>query len=89
MRGKVGISLVAVVCLVAAGLYLSPAALGKVEQLVGVKQAASTDKQTAAADKPAKDAARSASIVSAVTSTADFPVRRYAIGFVSFGSLIT
>jgi multidrug efflux system membrane fusion protein len=87
MRGKVGTSLVAVACLVAAGLYLSPDALDKVEQFIGTKPA-STGKQTAAADRPATNAARSASIVSATASTAEFPIRRYAIGFVSSPAVV-
>jgi multidrug efflux system membrane fusion protein len=83
MRGKVILSLLAVACLAAAGLYLSPDALGKFQQIIGQKQAAAPNKPAAASDKQTANAARSASILSAVASTADFPVRRYAIGFVS------
>ncbi|MBZ9994646.1 efflux RND transporter periplasmic adaptor subunit [Mesorhizobium sp. BH1-1-4] len=92
MRGKVILSLLAVVCIGAGWLYLSPDALNKAQQLLGTKQVAATDK--AAADKPAAgdkaggNGARSASIVSATATTADFPIRRYAIGFVSSPAVV-
>ncbi|TGR25999.1 MULTISPECIES: efflux RND transporter periplasmic adaptor subunit [unclassified Mesorhizobium] len=94
MRGKVALSLLAVACAGAAWLYLSPDALNKAQQLIGTKQVAATDKP--AADKPAggkqasggNGGARSASIVSATATTADFPIRRYAIGFVSSPAVV-
>ncbi|BCG72640.1 hemolysin D [Mesorhizobium sp. 113-1-2] len=99
MRGKVILSLLAIACAGAAWLYLSPDALGKVQQLIGVKQVATSDK--AATDKQAAggqaaggkqgaggNGARSASIVSAMATTADFPIRRYAIGFVSSPAVV-
>ncbi|WP_136620240.1 MULTISPECIES: efflux RND transporter periplasmic adaptor subunit [Mesorhizobium] len=90
MRGKVGLSLLAVACLAgAAWFYVSPDALGKVQQLVGVKQVAASDKPAAGSDKKGASAARSASILSAVASTADFPIRRYAIGFVSSPAVVS
>ncbi|RUY14708.1 efflux RND transporter periplasmic adaptor subunit, partial [Mesorhizobium sp. M7A.F.Ca.CA.004.12.1.1] len=71
MRGKVVLSLLAVACLGAAGwLYLSPDALGRVQQVIGAKQVAAPDKQAAASDKKADNAGRSVSILSAVASTA-------------------
>ncbi|RWC45272.1 MAG: efflux RND transporter periplasmic adaptor subunit [Mesorhizobium sp.] len=89
MRGKVVLSLLAVACMGAAGwLYLSPDTLGKVQQLVGAKQVAASDKPAAGSDKKAASASRSASILSAVASTADFPIRRYAIGFVSSPAVV-
>ncbi|RUU10741.1 efflux RND transporter periplasmic adaptor subunit, partial [Mesorhizobium sp. M7A.T.Ca.TU.009.01.3.2] len=89
MRGKVVLSLLAVACLGAAGwLYLSPDALGRVQKVIGAKQVAAPDKQAAASDKKADNAGRSASILSAVASTADFPIRRYAIGFVSSPAVV-
>lgn len=94
IRGKAILSLLAVACAGAAWLYLSPDTLGKVEQLVGVKPVAvagksATDKP-AAGDKQASGGggARSASIVSATATTADFPIRRYAIGFVSSPAVV-
>lgn len=94
MRGKVLLSLLAIACAGAAWLYLSPEALNKAQQLIGTKQVAATDKP--AADKPAggkqasggNGGARSASIVSATATTADFPIRRYAIGFVSSPAVV-
>jgi membrane fusion protein, multidrug efflux system len=90
MRGKVVLSVLAVACLAAAAwLYLSPNTLGKVQQLIGGKQIAASDKPAAPSDNQAANAARSASILSAVASTADFPVRRYAIGFVSSPAVVS
>ncbi|KAA3452611.1 efflux RND transporter periplasmic adaptor subunit [Mesorhizobium sp. SARCC-RB16n] len=93
MRGKVILSLLAVACVGAAWLYLSPDALNKAQQIIGAKQVAATDKP--AVDKPAGgkqtgggNGARSASIVSATATTADFPIRRYAIGFVSSPAVV-
>ncbi|RWE05492.1 MAG: efflux RND transporter periplasmic adaptor subunit, partial [Mesorhizobium sp.] len=99
MRGKIAFAVVAVACLAGAGLYysptmLAPTMLARVQQLISGKQAdasdktASGDKTAGAPDNAKGDNAkgggpRSASIVSAVATTADFPIRRYAIGFVS------
>jgi len=48
-------------------------------------------KQTAEPDKSGKgkNAARSASVLAATTSTADFPIRRYAIGFISSPAVVS
>lgn len=91
MRGKILFAVIAVACLAGAGLYLSPTAMGKVQQLISGKQPAAADKTAKASDKPAAGAngARSASIVSATASTADFPIRRYAIGFVSSPAVVS
>ncbi|MBZ9732467.1 efflux RND transporter periplasmic adaptor subunit [Mesorhizobium sp. CA18] len=96
MRGKIAFAVVAVAGLAGAGLYLSPTTSAKVQQLISGKQAsvaatdktASGDKAAGAPDNAKSDNAkgggpRSASIVSATATTADFPIRRYAIGFVS------
>jgi multidrug efflux system membrane fusion protein len=99
IRGKAILSLLAVACVGAAWLYLSPDTLGKVQQMIGVKQIAASDKAAtdkqaaggqAAGDKQASggSGARSASIVSAAATTADFPIRRYAIGFVSSPAVV-
>ncbi|WFP73424.1 efflux RND transporter periplasmic adaptor subunit [Mesorhizobium sp. WSM4906] len=92
MRGKIATTVVALACLAGAGLYLSPATMGKVRQLISGQQA-----DAASADKTAKASGnqkggggpRSASIVSATATTADFPIRRYAIGFVSSPSVVS
>ncbi|MEI9401469.1 efflux RND transporter periplasmic adaptor subunit [Mesorhizobium argentiipisi] len=91
MRGKIAFAVVAAACLAGAGLYLSPTTLAKVQQLISGKQAdvatadktASGDKAAGASDNAKSSGPRSASIVSATATTADFPIRRYAIGFVS------
>ncbi|RWP59682.1 efflux RND transporter periplasmic adaptor subunit [Mesorhizobium sp.] len=83
MRGKIVLAMLAVACLVTAGLYLSPAATDKVRQILSAGQAA-PDKPAAAAN-----AARATAVVAATASTADFPIRRYAIGFVSSPAVVS
>src|SRR5690349_19648090 len=102
MRGKIAFAVLAVAaCLAGARLYYSPTTLARVQQLISGKQAdaTATDK-TGSGDKTAKASdnskgdnakgggARSASIVSATATTADFPIRRYAIGFVSSPAVV-
>ncbi|TJV08403.1 MAG: efflux RND transporter periplasmic adaptor subunit, partial [Mesorhizobium sp.] len=82
MRGKIVLAVLAVACLVAAGLYLSPAATDKVRQMLSAGQA--PDKPAAAAN-----AARATAVVATTASTADFPIRRYAIGFVSSPAVVS
>ncbi|UVK36319.1 efflux RND transporter periplasmic adaptor subunit [Mesorhizobium sp. AR10] len=93
MRGKIVFAVIAVICVGGAGLYLSPTAMGKVKQLISDQQAAATDntdKTAKASDKAgAGGGGRSASIVSATASTADFPIRRYAIGFISSPAVVS
>jgi len=93
MRGKIVFALIALACVAAAGLYLSPTALGKVQQLISGQQAArgGADKTAKAPDnaKGGGAGAHSASIVSATATTADFPIRRYAIGFVSSPAVVS
>jgi multidrug efflux system membrane fusion protein len=100
MRGKVVLAVVvAAACVAAAWVYLSPGAMANLQQMLpGAKQTASADTPAAAgknsADKAGGksgsggNAARSASIVSATATTADFPIRRYAIGFVSSPAVV-
>ncbi|RVC39941.1 efflux RND transporter periplasmic adaptor subunit [Mesorhizobium sp. M4A.F.Ca.ET.090.04.2.1] len=92
MRGKIVFAVIALACVAGAGLYLSPTALGKVQQLISGQKAASngTDKTAKAPDnaKGGGGSTHSASIVSAAATTADFPIRRYAIGFVSSPAVV-
>ncbi|MER8368480.1 efflux RND transporter periplasmic adaptor subunit [Mesorhizobium sp. M1348] len=85
MRGKIVFAVIAAACVAAAWLYLSPSARSGLQQILSARQT------TAAADKPAAaaNAARSTSVVAATASTADFPVRRYAIGFVSSPAVVS
>ncbi|ESX92768.1 efflux RND transporter periplasmic adaptor subunit [Mesorhizobium sp. LNJC403B00] len=100
MRGKVVLAVVvAAACVAAAWVYFSPAAMSSLQQMLpDARQAAATDKP-AGSDKASADkaggksgaggnAARSASIVSATATMADFPIRRYAIGFVSSPAVV-
>ncbi|ESY03279.1 efflux RND transporter periplasmic adaptor subunit [Mesorhizobium sp. C386A] len=100
MRGKVVLAVVvAAACVAAAWVYFSPTAMSSLRQMLpGARQAAATDKP-AGSDKASADkaggksgaggnAARSASIVSATATMADFPIRRYAIGFVSSPAVV-
>ncbi|MBZ9856695.1 efflux RND transporter periplasmic adaptor subunit [Mesorhizobium sp. CA13] len=96
MRGKVILSLLAVACAGAAWLYLSPDTLSRARQTIGAKQVASDkpapdrqDPQAGAKQAAGGTGARSASIISATATTADFPVRRYAIGFVSSPAVVS
>lgn len=100
MRGKIAFAFVPVACLAGAGLYFSPATLAKVQQLISGQQAATADKtasgdkaggsdKTANAPDTGKGGGRSASIVAATATTADFPIRRYAIGFVSSPAVVS
>ena len=84
MRGKIVLAVVAGACVVAAWLYLSPAAMGGLQQMLASKQTAEPDKSG-----KGKNAARSASVLAATTSTADFPIRRYAIGFISSPAVVS
>lgn len=66
--------------------------MGKVQQLISGQQAApgGADKTAKTSDKPAGGSgAHSISIVSATATTADFPIRRYAIGFVSSPAVVS
>ncbi|MER8658096.1 efflux RND transporter periplasmic adaptor subunit [Mesorhizobium sp. M0847] len=100
MRGKVVLTVVVVAgCVAAAWVYFSPAAMSSLQQMLpGARQTAAADKP-AGSDKASADkaggksgaggnAARSASIVSATATMADFPIRRYAIGFVSSPAVV-
>lgn len=100
MRGKVVLAVVvAAACVAAAWVYFSPAATSSLQQMLpGARQTAAADKP-AGSDKASADkaggksgaggnATRSASIVSATATTADFPIRRYAIGFVSSPAVV-
>jgi multidrug efflux system membrane fusion protein len=83
MRRALVFSVLAVACLAGAGLHLSSAASGKVRQLLFSPQA---ERQATAA--PAGGERPAVSVVAASASTADFPIRRYAIGFVSSPAVV-
>ncbi|MER9743858.1 efflux RND transporter periplasmic adaptor subunit [Mesorhizobium sp. M0187] len=100
MRGKVVLAVVvAAACVAAAWVYFSPAATSSLQQMLpGARQTAAADKPVGS-DKASADnaggksgaggnGARSASIVSATATMADFPIRRYAIGFVSSPAVV-
>jgi multidrug efflux system membrane fusion protein len=92
MRGKIAFAAVALACLAGAGLYLSPTAMDKVRQLIPGQQTAaeeSAGKTAKDSDNSKRGGGRSASIVSATATTADFPIRRYAIGFVSSPAVVS
>ncbi|TPL54745.1 efflux RND transporter periplasmic adaptor subunit [Mesorhizobium sp. B2-4-6] len=100
MRGKIAFAVVAVACLAGAGLYFSPTTLARVQELISGKQAAAdktasadktggSDKTANASDTAKGGGGRSASIVAATATTADFPIRRYAIGFVSSPAVVS
>ncbi|MER8502884.1 efflux RND transporter periplasmic adaptor subunit [Mesorhizobium sp. M1142] len=84
MRGTIVFAVIAAACVAAAWLYLSPSAMSDLQHLLSAKQTAAAGKPAAAAS-----AAHSTSVVAATASTADFPVRRYAIGFVSSPAVVS
>ncbi|MER9755805.1 efflux RND transporter periplasmic adaptor subunit [Mesorhizobium sp. M0166] len=84
MRGKIVFAVIAAACVAATWLYLSPSVMSGLQQMLSAKQTAAADKPAAAAN-----AARSTSVVAATATTADFPVRRYAIGFVSSPAVVS
>ncbi|MER9679670.1 efflux RND transporter periplasmic adaptor subunit [Mesorhizobium sp. M0184] len=84
MRGKIVLAVIAAACVAAAWLYLSPSAMSGLQQMLSANQTATADKPAAAAN-----AARTTSVVAATATTADFPVRRYAIGFVSSPAVVS
>ncbi len=87
MRGKVGLGVIADACIVAGGLYFSPATMSKLRQMLPMQQASAP--AASATPAAASNGARSISIVAATASTADFPIRRYAIGFVSSPAVVS
>lgn len=87
MRGKVWLGVIAVACVAAGGLYFSPTTTGKLRQLLPMQQASAP--AVSATPAAASNGARSISIVAATASTADFPIRRYAIGFVSSPAVVS
>lgn len=83
IRRTVTVLIVSVACLGAAAVTLSPDLAGKAGQLL--TRFTSTASQS---QRPAGNAPRGVSVVAASASTADFPVRRYAIGFVSSPAVV-
>jgi multidrug efflux system membrane fusion protein len=75
MRRKALFSILLLACAVAALLAASPSTLGKVRQMIGLDHAA----QAPASGRQRQQAA---TVTTATATTADFPIRRYAIGFV-------
>ncbi|MHA6686825.1 biotin/lipoyl-binding protein [Mesorhizobium sp. A556] len=83
MRRQITISVVAAVCLVAGGLYFSPSTVGKIRQMVSAPAPRAADSSGTTGGR-----AKGAAVVSAAASTADFPIRRYAIGFVASPAVV-
>ncbi|WP_442583176.1 efflux RND transporter periplasmic adaptor subunit [Mesorhizobium sp. ASY16-5R] len=73
MRRKALFSMLLLACAVAALLAASPSTLGKVRQMIGLDHAAPTG---------GRQRQQAATVTTATATTADFPIRRYAIGFV-------
>ena len=77
-------SILAAAALAAAALYFSPGAVGAVRQFVA-------DHSPGAAPGAAQREVRgdrAVAVLTAVASTADFPIRRYATGFVSSPAVV-
>ena len=83
MRGKViVIGILALACAAGGGLYLWP---GRFE---AVRQEVTGGKNEAAPSREAEGSARATTIVAATATTADFPVQRYAIGYISSPAVV-
>src|SRR5262245_53322367 len=83
MRRTVVLSVLAVVCLAGAALYLSPDAAGKVRQLLTSEGPAIAGGKAAGSGGD-----RAVTVVTVQATTADFPIRRYAIGFLSSPAVV-
>lgn len=75
-------TVLAAACVVAAAFYLSPGLAERVGQALSFAKPDAADKASPAA------AARAVAIVAATASTADFPIRRYAIGSISSPAVV-
>ena len=82
-RRTILVSVLAAACLAAAAFYLSPDIAEKAEQVLLSRLSGGSGKAA-----PAGGPAHAVSVVAASTSTADFPIRRYAIGFVSSPAVV-
>jgi len=80
MCRTIAISTVAAACLTAA-IYLAPGGAEKVEQYL-------SSGQPQAASRPGGEQARAVSVVATAATTADFPIRRHAIGSVSSPAVV-
>jgi len=83
MRGKViVIGILALASVAVGGTYLWPSGFAAVRQMAaGGKSGPSSSRGTGGA-------ARAVTVVSATASTADFPIRRYAIGYISSPAVV-
>ncbi|WP_315923743.1 efflux RND transporter periplasmic adaptor subunit [Mesorhizobium sp. SP-1A] len=82
MRAKIVYSLVGAACLaVAAGLYFYPGVLTRTGQTL-------SHGDDAAPKSPQAGSQQGVSVVAATASTADFPIRRYAIGFIASPAVV-
>src|SRR6185437_8541307 len=84
MRGQIAISVVAAACLVAAGLYFSPTTVTRIQQIVYPPAPQEASKPDRAGGQ-----GKGVAVASATASTADFPIRRYAIGFVASPAVVS
>ncbi|MEQ1950462.1 efflux RND transporter periplasmic adaptor subunit [Mesorhizobium sp. CN2-181] len=75
MRHKALLSVLLLACAAGAVLVASPATLGKVRELLSLDHAAQ-------APNGGRQRQQAMTVITATATTADFPIRRYAIGFV-------
>ncbi|MDW6020686.1 efflux RND transporter periplasmic adaptor subunit [Mesorhizobium sp. BAC0120] len=96
MRRKIVFSVLVAACVASAGLYFWPEIAGKLEPALsfaqpgaGQRQSDSGPKQPDAGQKKQHaSGARTVTVVTATASTADFPIRRYAIGSISSPAVV-
>lgn len=84
MRARSVVWIAIVVCAAAGAYYLVPGAAQRVQAMLGM----AAEKPAAPANVGAGVGPRGIAVVTATATTADFPVRRYAIGFVSSPAVV-
>ncbi|RCS25937.1 efflux RND transporter periplasmic adaptor subunit [Phyllobacterium salinisoli] len=84
MRVRNVFAVAAAACLVGAGVYLSPGAWGKVQQVLSAQHTVQPGKARST-NRQGQDGV---AIVAATAKTADFPILRYAIGSISSPAVV-
>jgi multidrug efflux system membrane fusion protein len=82
MRRKIAFSTLAVACVATAALYFWPELAGRLGPALSFAQSDAGQK------KQPPGGARAVTVVAATASTADFPIRRYAIGSISSPAVV-
>jgi multidrug efflux system membrane fusion protein len=82
MRRSIVVVVLAIACAIAAFFYVEPGASQKALELAGLRSAASGKTDSA------KSGDHAVAVVTATAITADFPIRRYALGFIASPAVV-